>query len=142
MAAVEVNGISHITFIVSDLDRTSRMFEYIFGAREVYSSGDETHSYSREKYFQVNGIWLAIMQGEPLAERTYNHVAFQISERDYETYLQRIKEMRLEIKADRDRIPGEGRSIYFYDYDNHLFELHTGSLEERLREYDDGGGNK
>jgi len=30
---------------------------------------------------------------------------------------------------------GEGRSIYFYDHDNHLFELHTGNLEERLARY-------
>ncbi|EIW18957.1 lactoylglutathione lyase-like lyase [Pelosinus fermentans DSM 17108] len=30
---------------------------------------------------------------------------------------------------------GEGRSLYFYDYDNHLFELHTGTLTERLKRY-------
>ncbi len=28
--------------------------------------------------------------------------------------------------------PQEGQSIYFYDYDNHLFELHTGNLAMRL----------
>jgi fosfomycin resistance protein FosX len=27
---------------------------------------------------------------------------------------------------------------YFYDYDNHLFELHTGTLEERLARYAEG----
>ena len=31
---------------------------------------------------------------------------------------------------------GEGRSLYFYDDDNHLFELHTGTLEERLQRYE------
>ena len=25
--------------------------------------------------------------------------------------------------------------LYFYDDDNHLFELHTGTLEERLERY-------
>ena len=29
----------------------------------------------------------------------------------------------------------EGRSLYFYHFDNHLFELHTGTLDERLRSY-------
>ncbi|MFN7023171.1 MAG: hypothetical protein ACK4QP_01325 [Pseudorhizobium sp.] len=35
----------------------------------------------------------------------------------------------------RARVPGEGHSIYFYDYDNHMFELHTGTLQERLARY-------
>jgi catechol 2,3-dioxygenase-like lactoylglutathione lyase family enzyme len=137
MDTTGIDGISHITFIVNDLARTSHMLEYIFDAEEVYSSGDITHSYSKEKYFSIDGIWIAIMQGESLPEKSYNHVAFKISEKDYDIYLERIKTLGLEIKAARDRILGEGRSIYFYDYDNHLFELHTGLLEERLREYSD-----
>ena len=137
MDTTGIDGISHITFIVNDLDKTSHMLEYIFDAEEVYTSGDEIHSYSKEKYFSIDGIWIAIMQGESLPEKTYNHVAFKISETDHDIYLQRINTLGLEIKTDRDRIHGEGRSIYFYDYDNHLFELHTGSLEDRLREYSD-----
>jgi catechol 2,3-dioxygenase-like lactoylglutathione lyase family enzyme len=29
----------------------------------------------------------------------------------------------------------ERESSYLYDFDNHLFELHTGTLEERLKRY-------
>jgi hypothetical protein len=32
-------------------------------------------------------------------------------------------------------VEGEGMSLYFYDYDNNLFELHTGTLEQRLARY-------
>ncbi|MFZ5563799.1 MAG: hypothetical protein ACOZBW_07070 [Thermodesulfobacteriota bacterium] len=30
---------------------------------------------------------------------------------------------------------GEGDSLYFYDFDNQLIELHTGTLNERLNAY-------
>jgi catechol 2,3-dioxygenase-like lactoylglutathione lyase family enzyme len=140
MDTAGIEGISHITFIVADLEKSARMMQYIFDAEEVYSSGGKTYSYSREKYFSINGIWIAIMQGESLAEKTYNHVAFKIAEADYDVYIERIEKLGLELRSDRDRIEGEVRSIYFFDYDNHLFELHTGSLRDRLREYGEREG--
>ena len=124
-----------MTFIVKDLERSALFFLKIFDAKEVYSSGDNTFSLSKEKFLLVNDIWICIMQGESLAERTYNHVAFQINENDVEKYLTRIKGAGAEIKPERPRVTGEGRSIYFYDFDNHLFELHTGTLSERLASY-------
>ena len=80
-------------------------------------------------------MWVCIMEGESLRERTYNHIAFRIPENDFDDYVEKIKEVGTEIKEGRLRVEGEGRSIYFYDFDNHLFELHTGTLEERLHRY-------
>ena len=70
-----------------------------------------------------------------MVERTYNHIAFTIQDKDYDEYIERINKVNGEIIQGRTRIDGEGRSIYFYDYDNHLFELHTSTLEERLKSY-------
>jgi hypothetical protein len=50
--------------------------------------------------------------------------------------------MQIAKKASRSRGAGEGYSIYFYDFDNHLFELHTGSLPERLEHYSQGERSK
>ncbi len=75
------------------------------------------------------------MEGDSLQERTYNHIAFQIQAEEVDEYIERIKSLGVEIKPERSRVPGEGRSIYFYDFDNHLFELHAGTLEERLKRY-------
>ncbi|SHJ20304.1 VOC family protein [Lutispora thermophila] len=91
-----ISGISHITFIVEDLEKATKFFKKVFDAEEVYYSGDKTF---------------------------------------YDMYLERIQRLGLEIKEGRNRIDEEGRSIYFYDYDNHLFELHTGTLESRLLSY-------
>ena len=131
-------GISHMTFIVKDLEKSTLFFTKIFDAKEVYSSGSETFSLSKEKFFLVNDLWVCIMEGSPVSERTYNHIAFQINESEYESYIARIKDTGAEIKPERPRTHGEGRSIYFYDFDNHLFELHTGNLLERLARYSQG----
>jgi catechol 2,3-dioxygenase-like lactoylglutathione lyase family enzyme len=130
-----VEGLSHVTFIVSDLERTSRFLEAVFGAREVYRSGEDTFSLSREKFFLIGELWIAIMEGEALAERTYNHVAFKIPEAAFDDYVARVRASGAAMKEPRPRVEGEGRSVYFYDFDNHLFELHTGTLEQRLARY-------
>jgi catechol 2,3-dioxygenase-like lactoylglutathione lyase family enzyme len=124
-----------MTFIVKDLEQASLFWKKIFNAKELYSSGDKSFSLSREKFFAVNDMWICIMEGNPLNERSYNHIAFKINDGEYEDYLSRIISLGLEIKPSRSRIEGEGRSIYFYDFDNHLFELHTGTLNERLKSY-------
>ncbi len=128
-------GLSHITFIVSDLFRMTRIVTEVLQAREVYDSGADTFSLSQEKFFLAGDVWIAIMKGTPMPQRSYNHVAFKIDEADFDDRLAAIENLGLEVKPPRPRVEGEGRSIYFYDDDNHLFELHTGTLEMRLESY-------
>ncbi|EAC5456684.1 FosX/FosE/FosI family fosfomycin resistance thiol transferase [Listeria monocytogenes] len=130
-----ISGLSHITLIVKDLNKTTAFLQNIFNAEEIYSSGDKTSSLSKEKFFLIAGLWICIMEGDSLQERTYNHIAFQIQSEEVDEYTERIKALGVEMKPERPRVQGEGRSIYFYDFDNHLFELHAGTLEERLKRY-------
>lgn len=132
------SGLSHVTLIVSDLDRTQAILEAVLKARCVYDSGEETFSHSRERFFLVGDLWIATMEGPPLESRTYNHIAFKIAEEDFEDCRSRIEELGLDLKSPRPRVEGEGRSLYFYGPDNHLFELHTGTLEQRLQRYAKG----
>ncbi|HGI6710727.1 TPA: fosfomycin resistance hydrolase FosX [Listeria monocytogenes] len=130
-----ISGLSHITLIVKDLNKTTAFLQNIFNAEEIYSSGDKTFSLSKEKFFLIAGLWICIMEGDSLQERTYNHIAFQIQSEEVDEYTERIKALGVEMKPERPRVQGGGRSIYFYDFDNHLFELHAGTLEERLKRY-------
>lgn len=133
-----IEGLSHLTFVTSDLERFTALMVDALGASVTYDSGDEQFSISKERFFDLSGLWIAAMEGDPLAGRTYNHVAFKIAEGDYDLLLQRISAMGFEIRPPRPRVVGEGRSIYFYDHDNHMFELHTGTLESRLARYATG----
>jgi catechol 2,3-dioxygenase-like lactoylglutathione lyase family enzyme len=128
-------ALSHITFIVHDLDRMEEILTHVFLARKIYDSGTDSFSVSPERFFDIGGVWVATMLGDPLAARTYNHVAFQMRPDEYEDRLARIKSLGLDVREGRSRIDGEGSSIYFYDDDNHMFELHSGTLEERLETY-------
>lgn len=129
-----IHGISHITLLVKDLNKASSLFRFVFDAEEIYSSDGKNFSLSDEKFFLIGGIWVALMEGEATA-RSYQHIAFQVSEDDIPIYRSRIEELGLDILPGRSRHKQEGRSLYFYDYDNHLFELISGSLEERLAFY-------
>jgi len=110
-----IEGLSHMTFV---------------------SSGDRTFSVSREKFFVAGDVWIAVMEGESLPTRSYNHVAFKVADEEIEPCLERIRSLGLEVKPPRPRVEGEGRSIYFHDEDNHLFEIHSGTLEQRLAAYE------
>lgn len=129
-----IKGISHITLICKDLEKSTHLFCDVFEAKEVYTSDKKNFSFSREKFLLIGEIWIALMEGQPL-ERSYNHIAFQIEEEELSFFELRIRTLGLDIVPSRHRNSKEGKSIYFYDYDNHLFELHTGDLATRLNYY-------
>ncbi|MFA5906039.1 MAG: FosX/FosE/FosI family fosfomycin resistance hydrolase [Desulfobacula sp.] len=131
-----IEGISHITFIVQDLERSAGFLKSVLDAEEIYSSGEKFFSLSREKFFMIGGVWVAIMEGTDQTEQTYNHVAFKIPVSEYDGYKDRLTKAGVAFREGRPRIPGEGLSLYFYDYDNHLLELHTGTLKDRLENYE------
>src|SRR4051794_6058276 len=130
-----IQGISHITFIVRDLQRTATLLCEGLGAEQVYDSVVKNFSLSRERFFLLGGVWIAVMEGEPPADKSYQHVAFKLSLDALAECEARLRQLGVELRPRRDRVAGEGASLYFYDFDNHLFELHTGTLEERLARY-------
>ena len=131
---MSIQGISHITFVATDLERTANLLCAGLGAKEVYDSTHRNFSISREKFFTLGGVWLAVMEGKPVA-RSYRHVAFKVDAAELPALEARLRSLGVEIQPSRPRVEGEGQSLYFYDFDNNLFELHTGTLEQRLERY-------
>jgi fosfomycin resistance protein FosX len=93
------------------------------------------HGVAPEKFFTLGEAWIAVLEGEPLPERSYRHLAFKTTSEQLPALEQSLRRLGVEIKPARPRVEGEGESLYFYDFDNHLFELHTGTLEQRLACY-------
>lgn len=132
-----ITGVSHITFIVRDLNAMSKFLCEGLGAEQVYDSNERNFSLSRERFYILGGMWIAAMEGDSSAELSYCHVAFQVSEEELPEVESRLRSIGVKIRSPRARVNGEGQSLYFYDFDNHLFELHTGTLDQRLRRYRD-----
>lgn len=130
-----IEGISHMTFAVKNLSKMGKFLQAIFDAKQVYASDEKAFSIMAERFYLIGDIWVAIMQAEDSIHRSYNHIAFKIAEADFDMYKQRLIDHNVEMLPPRPRVDGEGRSLYFYDDDNHLFELHTGTLAERLARY-------
>jgi fosfomycin resistance protein FosX len=133
-----IEGLSHVTLVVRDLDRAGAFVRDALGGREVYASGEREFSTSAERFYLVGGVWLALMQGEPRERSGYEHVAFKVADADLDAWAERLRGLGIELREGRPRVAGEGRSLYFYDHDDHLFELHTGTLEQRLQRYREG----
>ncbi len=138
---MKIKGISHITFICENINKSAKLFIELFDAIEVYSSEQKNFSISQEKFFLIGDLWIALMEGSPI-ERSYNHIAFSVDEADFSLLESKIRDLELTTLPSRPRDPREGKSIYFYDYDNHLFELHAGNLTTRLDYYNENSDNK
>ena len=78
-----IKGLSHITLVCADLDRMEEVLVKVLRARRVYDSGTDTFSVSEERFFivgeanpydELDGVWMAVMKGDPLDQRSYNHI--------------------------------------------------------------------
>ncbi len=130
-----VNGISHVTLIVRDVEKSADFFRTVLGGKELYDSLGQPFSLSREKFLLMGDLWLVLMQGEPIQNASYEHIAFSVSPENFDTLSERIAATGTKTRPGRQRIEGEGRSIYFFDPDGHLLEVHCGDMMTRLGVY-------
>ncbi|WP_342554007.1 metallothiol transferase FosB [Paenibacillus sp. FSL R7-0652] len=128
---MNIQGINHLCFSVSNLERSITFFEQALGAR-IQVKGRKL------AYFELAGLWIALNQEDVLrnyTERTYTHIAFTVKEEEFDASVEQLRAAGADIIPGRARDERDGRSVYFTDPDGHLFELHTGSLKQRLTYY-------
>lgn len=118
-----INGINHVTLVVSDLGRALAFYQGNLGftLRAQGPAG---------AYLEARGLWLALELGNPSPRADDSHIAFCCTPENFQRLSGRLKEAPV-WKMNRS----EGASLYVLDPDGHKLELHVGSLETRLAAY-------
>ena len=119
---IMISGINHITFCVSDLDRSLAFYTDVLGFRAHvrWDSG---------AYLSQATIWLCLNLGNPAPARDYSHIAWSVSSADFATMAQHIQQSGAKLWQNNQ---SEEDSLYFLDPDGHQLEIHAGGLEQRL----------
>ncbi|MBK5444719.1 MULTISPECIES: metallothiol transferase FosB [unclassified Peribacillus] len=129
---MNIKGLNHFLFSVSDLDKSTEFYEVVFGAK-LLVKGNST------AYLDLNGMWIALNLEKDISRNeikdSYTHVAFSIDEKDFDEIYEKLESLQVNILTGRERNERDKRSIYFTDLDGHKFEFHTGTLQERLDYY-------
>lgn len=121
-----INGVNHITFAISDLEKSINFYSKILDLKLV------AH-WDKGAYLMAGNMWIALNVDKKAQVTTYTdytHIAFNVLSTEYSKMKQQLEEAGVRVFKDNT---SEGDSFYFLDPDGHKLELHYNSIEERLK---------
>jgi len=119
-----LESISHIALVVKDPARTAALFHDLFGSRVVERKDEEGHL---ETFVSLGGIWIVLVGAPVQRTRTGDHIAFRATPEILEATAAKLQTMGREYIRARSN-----RALYFFDYDDHVFELDTEDVDQEL----------
>jgi metallothiol transferase len=129
-----ITGINHITFSVSNLDKSCEFYEKIFNIKPEYR-------WEQGAYYNLCGYWLALNEEKNIPRNeikySYTHIAFSVPEEDFDLISEHFEKCKEAYSTGRTRDEREKKSVYFQDPDGHKFEFHCGEMKDRLKYFNE-----
>ena len=87
-----IESLSHITFIVKNLDKTSYFFKSCLMQKKFIIVG-KNFSLFKERFFISGNQWIVIMEDANILNKTYHRIAFKISTSNIDSYINKTKNL-------------------------------------------------
>jgi len=119
-----INGINHITLSVKNIDESFKFYKEILGLKPIMKS-------EISAYFKAGTIWIALVKDESKINGSdYSHIAFNIDFKDFNDLKNKIKNYGTK---EWQKNKTEGDSLYFLDPSGNKLEIHSNSLDDRIK---------
>src|SRR5215831_17234174 len=119
-----LESLSHIALVVKDPARTAALFRDLFSARVVEREDDEGHL---ETFVRLGGTWIVLVGAPVQRARSGDHIAFRATPEILEATVAKLQAMGREFIWARSN-----QALYFFDYDDHVFELDAEDIDQEL----------
>ncbi|MCH5585441.1 VOC family protein [Shimazuella sp. AN120528] len=126
-----MKGFNHLTLRISDLQRSLTFYCDILGMTLV-------HLARTDAYLEWGTAWICLLEKRdqkfPNEGLGMDHVAFTVEESDFHRLVNRMKKQGIPIVREPIK-RGGGLSFQFQDPDGIVLEIFTGSLKERMKNW-------
>lgn len=119
-----ISDINHITLAVRNIQKSFDFYKDVLGFKPLCK-------WDKGAYFLIGNLWFCLnLDAKRIPNPCYTHTAFTVSEEDFLSLSQKIKESGAVIFKDN---LSEGDSLYFLDPDSHRLEIHIGDWQSRIQ---------
>ena len=119
-----LGSIAHVALIVRDPARTADFLRDLFDVPILNRRDAEGHD---ETFVRLGVTWFALISADVRRERTGDHIAFRVAPETIASIAGKLRSKGYEFI-----LSNSGTSLYFFDFDNHVFELDSSDQDEEL----------
>lgn len=126
-----IKGINHINIAVQDIEKSFDFYKNVLGFKPLCLSENSAYFLAGNPE-DPRCLWFSLdfdRNQTRIPSPCNTHIAFTVEDAEFDVMVQRILGAGVKIFKENT---SPGKSLYFFDPDQHKLEIHTGSWQERI----------